>query len=288
MPDVDFDFWKFFRSPKALSVFPRPGSAPHILLDGGIPLCDGDPFVCVNNTYVPKWFKQENADSFVEILHVTPDYSYSFYQRLIDGLQLNATIKFLGDSFDAYVQEQFRLKKPFLAYNWKPTAFVSTTPVEFDIPADKVFKVSSMNFANDFMNLQSLLQKFQLGETDVDFLLKELAVPGMSVSEVSCKWLKQNIAVWKNWMPPPPNLHVTCNIGEGKYNVNGFGLCLSCPAGTYNWMNGTSEPCMRCPDHAFCPGGDKVNVASGYWQPEKSLSGIPNIYKCPNTKACCP
>ncbi|KAJ3099673.1 hypothetical protein HDU97_002887 [Phlyctochytrium planicorne] len=312
VPNVDFDFWKFFKNPKALAAFPRPGTAPHVLTSDGLPLCTADELSCINNTYVPARYRPELAQYFVEIVHVTPDYSYAVYPRLIDGLGLNATIKYIGDSFEPYIKDLIQSKSPFIAYYWKPTALISannltritfpddsyglfskflndrSTPIKFDIPSDAVFKALSPSFSDDFPELVGLMQKFQLGESDMDILLRNLATSSLNSSEVACNWLNEDSELWSKWIPPPPKLYVTCEIGQGKYEVNGLALCLTCPAGTFNWVNNTADPCQPCPDHAICPGGDRVNVASGYWLTEKTADPKPSIYKCPNFHACCP
>ncbi|KAJ3208039.1 hypothetical protein HDU67_007038, partial [Dinochytrium kinnereticum] len=124
--EYTLDFWRFLQNPRAIAMFPKPGTAPHVLDASGAPLCDGVPMGCRNNTYAPSWYSPSLRDNFVELLHVIPGYSQYIFERLIDGLGLNMTIKYLGDSLEGYLSSLYERRLPFIFYYWKPTTFLAT------------------------------------------------------------------------------------------------------------------------------------------------------------------
>ena len=53
-----------------------------------------------------------------------------------------------------------------------------------------------------------------------------------------------------------------CVFGEAK---NAENLCETCPMGEYTVVI-DSESCIKCIDHANCPGGFVIEVDPGYWR----------------------
>ncbi|KAJ3213675.1 hypothetical protein HDU67_002596 [Dinochytrium kinnereticum] len=204
-PNLNFDFWRFFQNPEAIRVLPRPGTAPHIVDPSGGLVCDDDVYSCVNNTYTPSWYRPEDDDNFAEMWVFSPQFATNVYPRLIDGLRLNATIKYWGDGpeLEAAIEEYYEKEIPILFFYWKPTPFAASilfpddsngqfskfladrkSPLKVDVPNEILYKVSSANFTKEFQELESLIQKLVITEEDMDDMLRYLVSKNASVDEI--------------------------------------------------------------------------------------------------------
>ncbi|KAI9348623.1 hypothetical protein BDR26DRAFT_706857 [Obelidium mucronatum] len=199
-PEYDeLDFWKSLVHPESRRAFPYSGTIPTILDEDGLPACDGDPRSCVNGTYVPAWYSESEKENFMEIWHHGTAYTPNYFQRLIDGLHLNATVNFLGESMYPTMMEAYNNRKPFLVYNWRPTTTVAqfnltrvgfpedtsgsfarfqkdpqNNPVAVDIPPEILFKASSSRFLEDFPELGYFMTKFQITDKHMQNLLASI------------------------------------------------------------------------------------------------------------------
>ncbi|KAI9348624.1 hypothetical protein BDR26DRAFT_853604 [Obelidium mucronatum] len=322
-PQFDsLNFWKALAHPEKQRLFPRSGTAPLGLNKDGQPICDGDPTGCVNATYTPAWYSESEKGNFMEIWLSSMQTTVYYFQRLIDGLHINATIAFLGDGSYTAMLDAYNNAKPFVAYNWRPTTTVASlnltrivfpddpmgefrvfqadpqhNPIKVDIPVETLFKASSSRFGKDFPELVYLISKFSISDKDIEDMLKKVpSTVGNWTDPVyfnsSCDWILKNEDTWKNWVPPPPKTYDTCPIGMGRYFSNNLWMCLSCPAGTYNFNASTTHACEPCIEGAICSGGKTVNADHMYWMspfPE-FITGdyIPELHLCPHPKQCCP
>ncbi|KAJ3100101.1 hypothetical protein HDU97_002483 [Phlyctochytrium planicorne] len=251
IPSADFDFWKFLRQPVSIAPFARPGSSPTFATSTGDPVCSGDALACnANNSYIPSHYTPESNSSFVEMVHMYPDYTYAFYPRLIDGLKLNMTIKYMGEAYDDYLADSIAKKLPLIAYYWKPTVFTSvynltrimfpddvhgkfpsfqdnrSYPVNFDIPTDIILKSVSNKFASDFDEIVNLIVKLKITDEQIEGILRDFATDG-SYPKVVCNWLKANTDLVRSWIPSPPRAFVPCLPDQVRRVVNGLSTCLT-------------------------------------------------------------
>ncbi|ORY48310.1 hypothetical protein BCR33DRAFT_64122 [Rhizoclosmatium globosum] len=316
------DFWKMLVHPETQMLFPRSGSGPHATHSNGSPICDGNPFGCVNGTYKPSWYTDSEKQNFVEIWMETMETTVYYFQRLVDGLHLNATLNFMGNDAFSNLVSAYETKKPFLAYQWRPTTTLAGlnltriifpddsigafkkfqkdpvhTPVTVDIPVENLFKASSAKFAIDFPELSYYLSKFSIPEQSIDLMLSKIPTTvgdwtDTSYTDTTCDWLKTHESLWATWIPPPPVSQSQCPIGTGRYLSNSLYVCLKCLPGTYNLNATTTQECDSCPENASCPGGATVNVNAMFWMPvtPSNITGdyVPEIHLCPHGKQCCP
>ncbi|KAJ3011088.1 UNVERIFIED_CONTAM: hypothetical protein HDU68_001823 [Siphonaria sp. JEL0065] len=322
-PQYDaLNFWKSLIHPETRRLFPKPGDGPRIIKSDGSPVCDGDVAGCMNGTYIPTWYSDDQKDNFVEFWLETMETTVYYFQRLVDGLHLNATINFLGDSNYDTLVDAYDNGRPFLAYNWRPTTTVATmnltrlvfpddpmgefqefqidpqnTPVTVDIPIETLFKASSSRFVKDFPELVYLLSKFSISDGDIESLLKKIPQSigdwtDLQYFNTTCSWMMNNEDIWKNWVPPPPETFDTCPVGYGRYYSNALWMCLECPSGTFNLNPATTTGCDPCLDGLVCSGGNTVNIDRNHW-----MIPIPNnltekfvleVHFCPHPQQCCP
>ena len=71
-----------------------------------------------------------------------------------------------------------------------------------------------------------------------------------------------------------------CQIGEIFYEQ--ALICEQCQANYYS-LNINDLQCNPCPDNAFCPGGDQIDVNPNYWRMNNSI----NIYECDQSSSSC-
>ncbi|KAJ3282656.1 hypothetical protein HDU76_008664, partial [Blyttiomyces sp. JEL0837] len=316
-PLLDIDFWRFLQNPDGTSLFLKSGQGPTLLQDDGTPWCDGLPKGCSNGTYKPAWYSDENANNFVEIWHVSSGYSTYVFERMIDGLHLNATINYLGDPQDQYVKWAIGNQTNIIFYYWKPTTFISSLNVtrltfpddsrgfysKFEkgmgsgrsvyiliAPIAPWYQATSSKFVEDFPDLVSLIQRFIIDDFNIDKMLSYMAENQADEIDTACTWFLANEPIWRQWLPSTPQKFEYCPAGFGLFEKDQVSFCLVCPKDFYNWDPHNENGCNVCPDEAVCPGGDMVNVKSGYWLPprEASESLVPTFYKCPFEESCCP
>ncbi|KAJ3333389.1 hypothetical protein HDU76_008640 [Blyttiomyces sp. JEL0837] len=313
-PQLELEFWRFFQNPEAIKVLFKAGEGPTYFNADGSYVCDGDPTLCVKGKYYPAWYTNETSQHFIEIICETELYSAYVYQRLIDGLHLNATLNFLGDRYFDYLKDALENKIDLVFYAWKPFGLVAShnvTRISFpddangefsqfikdrtmlltvDVTTDVLFKTSSRKFVEEFPEAAELLDKLTLGEMDIKSILSDMFLNNLSDGEAACNWIKKNQNTWSKWIPSTPAREYSCPSGKGLFSNNALSVCLTCPASFYNWNPQNKESCQPCPAQGVCPGGDVVNVKRGYWlAPQNvSINYRPDFYDCPLLETCCP
>ncbi|KAJ3381000.1 hypothetical protein HDU84_005419 [Entophlyctis sp. JEL0112] len=248
-PAMGFDFWRFFLNPAALSFFPKSRSTPPYL-PGGKPECDGQPTICY---YTPKQCQSANS-TCVEMWAYDPAYSPSNYQRLIDSLNLNLTIKFLGYGAQATMQAALDAGQNVLLYNWAPSAFIAsnnvtkvlfaaTDPAQYinlannrasayvttDIPTIIIHKLATRKFMSDFPELQSFANQYQILDARLNDMLKSTVTENLNYSQAACKWVQNNRDIWEPWIPAIPKSVDKCSVGYGRYLTGIVYTCIACP-----------------------------------------------------------
>ncbi|KAI9346435.1 hypothetical protein DFJ73DRAFT_837931 [Zopfochytrium polystomum] len=309
-PELSLDFWRFFRNHNALSIFPKAVSHPIVLGTDGNFICDNVPFGCQKGIYLPPHYVE--GGDFIQIWAMWPDYSSYVFERLIDGLMLNATIQYLGDQQMDSVAQAIRNQTPVIFYGWKPTTFISSnnvsrilfpddtrgdyqifsedkehTPLMVDLPSEPLFKAVSTAFSKEFPEISTLITNMHLSETDVNEMLRQIGDGAFDHSQVACQWFLDNEKIWSAWVPPPPQSVESCPAGTGLYQTNGgISVCLSCEPGFFNLLDNNTDSCIICPEGGVCPGGATLNVKSGKWRSPNATSAIPDFYDCP-FQSCC-
>ncbi|KAI9201932.1 uncharacterized protein BJ171DRAFT_601292 [Polychytrium aggregatum] len=279
-PNIFLDFWRSLDDPRALAVYPR----------------SDIPRQCVGNPNC-----------------VDPSYSVYFNERLIDGLMLNITIRYLGQNYAAIIQDALDRHQAIMFFSWTPaimTAQNNLTRLQFpvkdltcldrflsdrqesditcDYPIDFLFKASSVAFQRDFPYAFQLLELMKISNGEIDAMLRDLAETSMTsidYGNVACQWINDNEDIWASWIPPPPVLDVeSCPVGQGKYNVGSVTMCLVCSDGTYNWNPINPSGCQSCPELATCLGGSNVTPQENFWIDPSSYTAT--IYPCPISGVC--
>ncbi|KAJ3379360.1 hypothetical protein HDU84_006725 [Entophlyctis sp. JEL0112] len=266
-PAFSFDFWRFFENPAAVSQFQK---SQWDLGDFNSHVCD------------------------------TPILNGSFmyhYERMIDGLKINASVLWLGDSFYDYVDQALangtaRLMFPDsdngMTQKWLLNPIWQ--PIQADEPTTIITKATPFDFSDTFPEITSLLSLITIAENEINEMLINMAQYNWTYDQAVCEWMQENEAEWSNWIPSPPTSITSCGIGEGLYTSKGISFCLSCPSGTFNWQDGISSTCLPCPSNAVCLGGTTVHAATGYWISQANFTTnltMPEIYSCPYSDTCC-
>ncbi|KAJ3400113.1 hypothetical protein HDU80_007258 [Chytriomyces hyalinus] len=320
-PQLDtLDYWRSLTHKESQALFPRFGTA---VLDREHVGCTDDPLECVDSSYLPKWYTNETRSDFFEIWYNDLSYTPYYFNRLIDGLGLNASIRFLGDQAYTTMQAAYDNRQPFLYYNWRPSVIVAghnftrvlfpddskghfarfqknpkQNPVDVDLPVEVLFKASSSKWAREFPELGYFLAKFGLTDETINDMLGVIGkVPSPNFDDVvysssACQWLRENEDVWETWIPDPPKQYDVCPRGTGRYLSDTIWVCLTCPPGTFNLNETTAKECDTCLYNTICPGADHLNVAASYWIPEihSNASGDYelDVHSCPYKNQCCP
>ncbi|KAJ3031833.1 UNVERIFIED_CONTAM: hypothetical protein HDU68_012339 [Siphonaria sp. JEL0065] len=128
--------------------------------------------------YIPTWL----ADKYPTLA------SQYVYERLIDGLKINATVNWLGgDAFNGLVDQALQNGTAFIFYNW-------ATP---------------MSFGTEFPDVVKLLNLISIAENEMNTLLKNMMVNDWTYDVAVCDWMKNNVDEWKSWIPAPPQVITT-------------------------------------------------------------------------------
>ncbi|KAI8848418.1 hypothetical protein BC829DRAFT_214593 [Chytridium lagenaria] len=119
-PELSIDFWRFMQSPIARNLFVKSGEGPEIRTADGGYVCDNVLRGCQKGRYFPSWYKESEANNFIEIWSPFPGWSKWRYERLIDGLKLNATIRWLGNDHDNIVAAYLKNNSApgIIFYSW--------------------------------------------------------------------------------------------------------------------------------------------------------------------------
>ncbi|KAJ3241924.1 hypothetical protein HDU78_001629 [Chytriomyces hyalinus] len=313
-PKYGLDFWRFLLNSDATKLFPPAGTGPRIPGAGGGPMCDGEPKSCMNGTYTPERCKLPESNC-IELWMYDPAYSPQNFQRIIDSLNLNVSINFLGFGAEPIMQKALDEGKNVFLYNWQPNAFTAVNNltrvllpatdheqyhalskdrmnarVTTDVPTIIIHKLASQGFLADFPELVLLANSYQVLDASMNAMLRSTVEKGYNHSTAACEWMRANELIWGSWIPKPPKSAVDCSIGFGRYLTGSVFTCIPCPSSTYNWNNHNEGACTECPDHLHCPGGPVVQVSSGYWMANitnTTLEHDPEFYKCPILGTCC-
>ncbi|KAJ3404492.1 hypothetical protein CcCBS67573_g06387 [Chytriomyces confervae] len=313
-PKYGLDFWRFLLNSDATKLFPPAGTGPRIPGAGGGPMCDGEPKSCMNGTYTPERCKLPESNC-IELWMYDPAYSPQNFQRIIDSLNLNVSINFLGFGAEPIMQKALDEGKNVFLYNWQPNAFTAVNNltrvllpatdheqyhalskdrmnarVTTDVPTIIIHKLASQGFLADFPELVLLANSYQVLDASMNAMLRSTVEKGYNHSTAACEWMRANELIWGSWIPNPPKSAVDCSIGFGRYLTGSVFTCIPCPSSTYNWNNHNEGACTECPDHLHCPGGPVVQVSSGYWMANitnTTLERDPEFYKCPILGTCC-
>ncbi|KAJ3095355.1 hypothetical protein HDU97_007014 [Phlyctochytrium planicorne] len=236
-PEFGYDFWRFLQNPHARSNFLKYGKGPKIRNPDGSYLCDGKPGLCEKGRYVPKWFTEAESDNFVELWLPYPGWSTYRWQRMIDGLKLNATLNWLGENFDSIVTQYVnnasapgvifyncRLMFPYdssgdfakhtagkIEVRITDSDFVTTDPANVPLTVDEpqlmLQKGSSIPFVAEFPDVSKLLANYVILDDSINAMLKEMA-GNIDYMDVGCNWMKKNPSLWTKWIPSPPKSYV--------------------------------------------------------------------------------
>ncbi|KAJ3221770.1 hypothetical protein HDU81_010343, partial [Chytriomyces hyalinus] len=231
-PLLAFDFWRFFQNPAAIDVMQKRIWKPQVFKPDGSPICTDIENGCSNNVYRPKWWTAGQDDRFVNMLGIDPSWSQYHYERLIDGLGLNATMTWLGDTdFYGIVGEALANGTACVFYHWKPSAFVAVnnvtrlmfpdvnddatqkflidpahTPIRNDETSSLITKASPFNFVDEFPDVSKLLNLITISEKQINDLLGAMQSKNMTYDAAVCDWMRKSEAQWSQWIPPPPVL----------------------------------------------------------------------------------
>ncbi|TPX74025.1 hypothetical protein CcCBS67573_g04706 [Chytriomyces confervae] len=283
-PLLAFDFWRFFQNPAAIDIMQKRIWKPQVFKADGSPICTDIENGCSNNVYRPKWWTAAQDDRFVNMLGIDPSWSQYHYERLIDGLELNATMTWLGDTdFYGIVGEALANGTACVFYHWKPSAFVAVnnvtrlmfpdvnddatqkflvdpahSPIRNDEASSLITKASPFNFVDEFPDVSKLLNLITISEKQINDLLGAMQFKNMTYDAAVCDWMRKSEAQWSQWIPPPPVLLSSCGFGQGLYLSNNLPVCFVCPRGSYNWDEYNTKECKPCPPNAVCPGGSVV------------------------------
>ncbi|KAJ3247061.1 hypothetical protein HDU78_005463 [Chytriomyces hyalinus] len=315
-PLLAFDFWRFFQNPAAIDVMQKRIWKPQVFKADGSPICTDIENGCNNNVYRPKWWTAAQDDRFVNMLGIDPSWSQYHYERLIDGLELNATMTWLGDTdFYGIVGEALANGTACVFYHWKPSAFVAVnnvtrlmfpdvnddatqkflvdpahSPIRNDEASSLITKASPFNFVDEFPDVSKLLNLITISEKQINDLLGIMQFKNMTYDAAVCDWMRKSEAQWSQWIPPPPVLLSSCGFGQGLYLSNNLPVCFVCPRGSYNWDEYNTKECKPCPPNAVCPGGSVVRVKQSHWISPTNYqqnNSSPEIYSCPYPSTCC-
>jgi glycine betaine/proline transport system substrate-binding protein len=191
--------------------------------------------------YVPKWLVDEHPDitdyqnlnKYADLFKTSEsgdlgqflgsDPSYVQYdEALIKNLGLNFKVIFSGGEAATITafQQSVTDKKPLIGYFWDPQWLHSQielvrvklppyTPgcdadlekVACDYPEYKLNKIVSTKFATEGGKAYELVKNFNWTNEDQNLVSDYITNQGMSATDAAAKWLTDNEAKWKAWVP---------------------------------------------------------------------------------------
>jgi glycine betaine/proline transport system substrate-binding protein len=191
--------------------------------------------------YVPKWLVDEHPDitdyknlnKYADLFKTSEsgdlgqflgsDPSYVQYdEALIKNLGLNFKVIFSGGEAATITafQQSVTEKKPLIGYFWDPqwlhaqielvrVKLPPYTPgcdadlekVACDYPEYKLNKIVSTKFATEGGKAYELVKNFNWTNEDQNLVSDYITNDKMSADEAAAKWLTDNEAKWKAWMP---------------------------------------------------------------------------------------
>lgn len=158
-------------------------------------------------------------------LGTDPSYS-QFDEQIIENLGLPLKVVFSGSepATVAEVDTRVAAGEPILLYWWTPTAAVAkydlvnvTLPpytdacgasavagdggVDCDYPEDILFKAASGKLEEKAPDVFAFLQAFTITTEDQLTMLPPVEIDGDDPADVAAKWVSDNEATWKAWLP---------------------------------------------------------------------------------------
>ncbi|KAJ3073443.1 hypothetical protein HDU98_001493 [Podochytrium sp. JEL0797] len=237
-PTLAFDWWRFFQNPIAVDLMAKQTWKPHYYVNpDGTPICNNIVKGCMNGTYHPSWWTPASESKFLPMWHIDPTWSQYHYERMIDGLQINAELIWLGPNYTPLVEQALANRTAFIFYNWKPSSFVAThnvtrlmfpdsdngqyqkwlvnnvdTPIESDEPTTIITKATGFDFGTSFPDVVNLLSMITIGDNEINQMLVNMLNNNWTYDVAVCDWMHKNEKEWSSWIPEPPKIITTCPI----------------------------------------------------------------------------
>jgi glycine betaine/proline transport system substrate-binding protein len=144
-------------------------------------------------------------------------------EGIINGLELNYQVVYSGS--EAALIEAFRKaeenKTPLIGYFYSPQWFLNEVPlVHIDLPPweqgcdadptkitcdyapyDELNKIISAKLEKDAPDAAQLIKNFKWSAEDQNIVANYIANEGMTRDEAAEKWIADNEATWKPWIP---------------------------------------------------------------------------------------
>jgi glycine betaine/proline transport system substrate-binding protein len=150
------------------------------------------------------------------------DPSYSQYdESIVKQLDLPFEVKYSGSEAATVAELDSKVadKQPVIMYWWTPTAavakyrlkevklpkytaecYANPETVDCAYPADVLFKAASAKLKAKDPKVFAFLKKFHLTKADQLGMLPSVEIDKKPAEEVAAKWIKDNEAVWKQWV----------------------------------------------------------------------------------------
>lgn len=191
---------------------------------------------CDQGLYYPK--KCLNNASCAVLLASTPEASKGMIRELIDSLNLRVKVAWIGPNLEPYVRNRMLSGKPVLFFNWKPNVVSATenyTNVafprcedlsnSFTFPSNCAFEINQLSkvawkglraAGPEVVQVASAISFTQKQYQDLTDSYKQNDVRG-----VACSWLKNNVNMWKKWIPVDMPKKMIIYIG-GIFPISGI------------------------------------------------------------------
>jgi glycine betaine/proline transport system substrate-binding protein len=191
--------------------------------------------------YVPKWmvdehpdivewenlnkyadlFKTSESGDLGEFLGTDPSY-VQYDEALIENLGLNFKVRFTGSEASTVeaIQQAVEQELPLLFYWWDPHWLNSQVElvrinlpeytegcdadleaIECDYPETDLNKILRKEFADEGGDAATLIKNFKWTNLDQNTVADYMTNQDMSAEEAAAKWVADNEAVWKTWLP---------------------------------------------------------------------------------------
>jgi glycine betaine/proline transport system substrate-binding protein len=175
----------------------------------------------VLNNYAAQFKTSESGDKG-QLLDGDPSFVTND-QRMIDGFKLNYKVVYSGSeaASNKAIQSAIDQKKPILAYYYTPNWFsakvdlvhielpawtagcddVKLTTITCDYPPYHLNKIVRTAFSTSGSPAYTLISKFTWTNDDQNKVAAYITDQGMTDDEAAAKWLGDNEAKWKAWLP---------------------------------------------------------------------------------------
>ncbi|KAJ3363717.1 hypothetical protein GGF32_003754 [Allomyces javanicus] len=234
--NIIFSSWGSMRDPSLLQLLPRAGTTPPQRKSDGSYLCS--TWYCQNGEYVPPQCQGAAYSSCHEFWHVMPESSTGMNEQRILDFGLPLVIVYLGPAFiptvSACIERQSSIST-CLFFHRVPETLPSRyllQPVHFppatlgcladfnltlapsirtswrcDWETDVIQKFVSGSMTQRVPPVHTLLLNVVIRDTDIADMLS--ALPDVEdTAMAACAWTRQNVHIWRSWIPPPPSDYV--------------------------------------------------------------------------------